>query len=283
MTQTSRALALLLALVGCDPAASPTYPERRGGRGDPCLVVNDCKKPLLCLAGVCLDGSLSEKPTGKVCVAVECFDDKDCCPPQSKPMQEYCDELKGKTDSASKRAYSWDCACESRCKAHMCSEDDRDRYECDSTTDCKVGACKSNVCVECSKDADCGAGFLCDAQKCKRGCRRDEECGALEACEDARCVARDCSGNRQCIDVLGYRAAECRDGDCVIPCDNDAACNPYYTRAGAALVCKQGICTDIGCKTHFDCQSTSSLNTGLAACVSAEEAMSLPRQGGLGW
>src|SRR5262245_47997373 len=79
--------------VACAPAAQPTFPDRRGGRGESCLVTNDCKEPLLCLGGRCLDEKLSFEPTGKVCAAGQCLANADCCPPLSLPEQEYCKTL----------------------------------------------------------------------------------------------------------------------------------------------------------------------------------------------
>ena len=47
--------AIMALTSACKPETIKTAPERRGARGEGCLVTNDCKSGLLCIADRCID------------------------------------------------------------------------------------------------------------------------------------------------------------------------------------------------------------------------------------
>jgi hypothetical protein len=274
-----RALVLVgcALIAACHDAGKPVYPARRAGRGDPCQVLNDCKEPLLCIGGRCLDASLHVKATDKQCVAVECIDTADCCPPHSKPDQEACDARKKSCGSDSFCLDQWaeDCKCQHTCKDHWCVATKPTGSSCSTQFACVSGKCVDGTCVECKHDADCGDGYLCKSGSCAAGCRRDEQCGALERCDDARCVARGCLDDRECIEQLGARDARCQQGACIVPCADDAAC----VALGSLMICHDGACTSLGCERDSDCGGASeqisypsTYPAGFELCLDAADA-----------
>jgi Cys-rich repeat protein len=277
----SRILCIFLTIaalfaVGCSPEAQATFPDRRGGRGEPCLVTNDCKEPLLCLGGRCLDEHLAFEPTGKVCAAAQCLTSADCCPPLSRPDLEVCKELQADCQSypSSCATYERICKCKASCKANLCVAS-TPGSECKANADCFGGeACRKGVCVECTKDAECGSGHVCEATRCVLGCTHHEQCGALEKCDKLRCVDRGCKHDRECVLVLGERDAKCgEDGECGLPCKNDAACAYFGGYAGVAG-CQGGFCKMLGCAENSDCQSDAQPfgEATVSLCVSRDEA-----------
>ncbi len=293
MHSSPSSLSLLLALVlcgasACKPEAQATYPERRGGRGESCVVTNDCKSPLLCLGGRCLDGESALTASSKVCAVGECISASDCCKPRSKAQLERCDELEQEcaslgTDSFACESFAQTCGpCTATCQDHLCVVESSSESECASNDECFGGLCAAGRCVECTKDSECGeSGFVCEQGTCFLGCRRTEECGALEACNKGRCEKRACEGDRECIVMLNAREAACQAGECVISCEGDEQCVARLGGLGGLLglggsalsVCIDGACRSPGCETNAECQSrVDTLGDELALCLSPEEA-----------
>jgi len=276
-------IALVVGLTvgsGCKPEAQASFPDRRGGRGESCLVTNDCKEPLLCLSGRCLDESLSFEPTGKACATAQCLSKTDCCPPLSKPRQASCDkrekECKADPTSFECRSYEYDCKCKASCEDHLCKYESPLSSECEKSSECSSdGAlrCVRGSCVQCTKDSECGTGYLCDRGRCEVGCSHDEECGELEACEKLRCVDRGCKSDRECAIALGVRDGVCLKGECGVPCKSDAACGSLWGSVGVSA-CVDGLCKWLGCASNTDCQAdrVQTRGDGIAVCVPATEA-----------
>jgi hypothetical protein len=122
--------------------------------------------------------------------------------------------------------------------------------------------------VECSKDAQCGDGYTCENGSCVAGCLRDEQCGSLERCEAARCVARGCITDRECVALLGQRDAECREEECVIPCEDQGGCAAF----GPLSSCEEGVCRSVGCERNSDCSALLGGGGALRLCLEAAEA-----------
>lgn len=256
-----------LTTYACTNEAKPTYPQRRGGRGDSCLVLNDCKEPLLCRAGRCLDADLGLKASDKQCVMAECIDDGDCCRPISLAQEAACETnaAKCRGNAQCERTARSPCTCTRSCQAHECvTSFDSD---CDADTDCGVGACSEGRCVECSADLECGEGLICEEDECRAACTRDEQCGRLARCDEGRCSARGCLSQRECILLLGRPDAECRDEACVVPCDGSAAC----ASLGALHVCDKGVCKSLGCEENADCSARDTAQGSLMLCLDKED------------
>jgi hypothetical protein len=249
-----------LALLACNPAAKPMYPERRGGRGEACVITNDCKEPLLCIGQRCLDEQLSFKPTSKVCVTAQCIETSDCCPPLSKPQQTTCATLKKQCDQSARSdlglyqcsQYQSQCVCEKTCTDHACVA--KTNSHCATSLDCAGGTCLNGHCGECSKDTDCGKDYICESNQCQLGCLHDEACGSLSSCKAGRCEARGCESNRECALALELRDAVCQKGVCGMPCKNDAECGRPN---GELNTCSDGICKFVGCDTDAECAAFS--------------------------
>ena len=111
--------------------------------------------------------------------------------------------------------------------------------ECKATDDCKgqqdfaTSICIEGKCVECGGDADCKAGFVCQAQKClpKPECARTEDCGTGKICRDQKCET-GCVNDGQC------GTGKCLSGQC----KPQGSC-VATTDCTGNMTCKAGICT----------------------------------------
>lgn len=276
---------IVLSLVGvaCSDVARPSYPDRRGGRGEPCLTLNDCKEPLVCGGSLCIDPRSSLTVTGKECVALECRDDADCCP--DLRTQAECDELEAScAGDGFCLDYRWApvCECSRRCSDLHCVSRSPDR--CDTASDCSYGLpCLGGRCTPCTDDASCGEGSVCAAGSCIPACTADTDCAAIEACsESGHCETRACYDDRECKFALGADDARCTDGACIIPCENDARCAAVWNRWQTSgtdfsyqppFVCSEGACAPAGCARDTDCAGLRGLGT--PACVDADRAAEL--------
>jgi hypothetical protein len=293
------ALVSLAAAAGCkEEGPLKVVPDRQGGRGESCLITNDCAGGLLCIANRCIDKDFALEATDKVCVAAECTDTKDCCPPPSRDTVAQCN-LWEQDCAADPLSFSCDnfdqyCGpCEQTCKDHTCVGTGPTGNECQTEVDCFGQFCVQNQCVECrnaadctsttspfcvegscvacNKDADCGTGYVCESNSCIVGCTKDEQCGALAACAAGRCEARGCKDNRECVASIGRSDAVCAEsGDCSIPCDNDGGC----ASLGGLFSCVEGFCKYAGCESNAECAAVSDDLPGglLMLCLSQEEA-----------
>ncbi len=100
---------------------------------------------------------------------------------------------------------------------------------CTSSKDCQDlegfgRVCVDGMCQECGQDADCKAGFMCEANKCAPvQCKQPADCGAGKDCQSGRCVTPppppvsqlpevECDVRRPCPE-----GKTCQEGKCVAP------------------------------------------------------------------
>ena len=91
--------------------------------------------------------------------------------------------------------------------------------KCDTDAHCKEHGevCVQGQCKECATDANCKAGFVCDANKCvpKPECVGDSGCGPGKKCKGGKCAvgtdqaANACTSNQDCPS-----GQECKEGFC---------------------------------------------------------------------
>jgi hypothetical protein len=270
-------LALAMASSACKEQTIKTVPERQGARGESCLITNDCKSGLLCIAGRCIDQDFALEATAKVCVRAQCIDTSDCCRPPSKSEREQCDLLKQECDldplSFACDSYAGLCGpCTSTCENHSCVSTEATVGECTTSAECRTGElCIDGDCVECGKDSECGEGYICESNSCQLACIRDEQCGAMAACNAGRCEARGCQSDRACVAFIGRPDAVCAEsGECSIPCDNDGGC----ASLGGLFSCVGGYCEYAGCETNAECAAADEDfgRTRLSLCLDRAEA-----------
>lgn len=102
--------------------------------------------------------------------------------------------------------------------------------KCESDDHCKEKGevCVQGMCQECAKDANCKAGFVCDANKCvpKPECTpSDDKCGTGKKCNaKGKCEvvasASECNANEDCPSGQG-----CTKGKCVAMAPVEATCS----------------------------------------------------------
>lgn len=88
--------------------------------------------------------------------------------------------------------------------------------KCESDAHCKEKGevCVQGMCQECATDANCKAGFVCDANKCvpKPECAEDATCGAGKRCSAGKCVAdtrAECASDSDCASGRSCKAGKC--------------------------------------------------------------------------
>lgn len=260
-------------LLACNDDARPTYPDRRAGRGEPCLVLNDCKEPLLCLSGRCLDAKPPVAATNKQCVIVACRADADCCTAVQDADSPVCQTMRARCDGGDPGSctdYQQSCTCTRTCQDHQCTGG-RAAASCTNDYDCWLGSCIDGACRECATDDQCAAGRVCTDSRCVPGCAYDGQCGALESCKAGRCEARGCVSDRECIGLLQRRDAVCKEDECVVACNNDSSCSALST-------CVRGVCRDLGCASDAECQGLLPRGpSGIALCIDASEVQNIAR------
>jgi len=152
---------------------------------------------------------------------------------------------------------------------------------CSKAAPCNKGVCHpvANACVACVSSKDCGAGKLCQGNKCAtaKGCKSDVDCKSLgkvcnksegvcvdcgadadcpeqSACLDHKCTpAPPCTSSKQCQKVCNTKlgkCVECAGGE-------DCAAGQYCTTWGK---CAPGICKKDACagKALFKCRADGS-------------------------
>jgi hypothetical protein len=267
-------LLLLASAAGCTDTPRATYPDRRAGRGEPCLVLNDCKEPLLCLGGLCLDAKPPVAASNKQCARAECLTSEDCCEPLQNFQRDQCASLEAQCSAGTLWAcdeHERQCVCTRRCEGHMCIGGPA---SCSEDRQCGFGnVCHEERCKQCAFDVNCPEGFVCVADRCQQGCNHDGQCGALETCHNRRCEPRGCLDHLECISLLRRRDAVCRKEECVIPCASDAACGA----AGGLQTCIDGVCRDLGCASDADCeaQAAGAGDRSIMLCLDADQASRL--------
>jgi peptidoglycan-associated lipoprotein len=102
--------------------------------------------------------------------------------------------------------------------------------KCEKDEQCKEHGevCVQGECKECATDANCKAGFVCDANRCvpKPECKDDGACGPNKKCHGGKCEAAStskepgtCTANEDCAS-----GEDCKAGKCVGK-GSPAACN----------------------------------------------------------
>ncbi len=273
------ALFALASLSGCKGDPTKFVPERQGSRGESCLITNDCKSGLLCIANTCISDDFALEATANVCVAAQCVDATDCCV-KSPAEVASCNNLRQSCDSGSTFSCDqWETQCNAPCMRtcvdHSCVSSAPVEPECTTNDECFGinNKCVNGECVACAEDAECGAGNICDQGTCRSGCLRDEACGALSSCQGGRCVDRNCIDNRECVAFLERPDAVCdmASGKCAIPCEDNAGC----AALGGLYSCQNKICVYAGCATNAECAAAANGPAGtnnLRLCVSKEVA-----------
>jgi peptidoglycan-associated lipoprotein len=107
--------------------------------------------------------------------------------------------------------------------------------KCDSDEQCKSHneVCVNGQCQECATDANCKAGFVCQANKCtpKPECTNDQNCPAGSTCASGKCTPKACTADGDC-----GPGARCKNNQCVPnTCTSNDDC-------GTGESCQAGVC-----------------------------------------
>jgi hypothetical protein len=244
--------------------ASATEPDggalRISQKGEVCQVTNDCAPGLVCIpfpggsGGVCGVGTFGITRTAKECVAVECRDALDCCPPAPPNCAQL---LAGCSDGGAAvlcAQYEAYCKCDATkrdCVADKCI------VKCASDVECAASGpgarCLGGRCGVCTTDTDCAANNRCTDGACVPECRSDGDCLGFARCTSGRCVDSGCKTDRECVALTRNVEAKCgADGKCTSACESDIECaNPKgYT----FVSCIEKRCTYTGCESDKDCR-----------------------------
>jgi hypothetical protein len=277
-------------LAGCKGDDVQTVkPDERGERGESCQARNDCAEGLACVLGVCTQNEFPISVHAKHCYKVECAENADCCVDFVPTADEDTCTLYAEncaTDAYYCDLYNTLCICSEICIEERCVPppsaciEDLDCYSEEAVDG--MGVCEDGKCYDCREDANCAvAGAECVDMMCEVPCTRHEQCGLFEDCIDGDCVDRGCANDRECVFLYGLNGdrpqPRCRDGECEIPCENDAQCRglqePNLDPAHASFyVCEGGRCVFMGCTTDEQCRIMLDLQyeEGLATAVCRE-------------
>jgi len=244
---------LVSVLSGCQSdGAQKVSPANKSERGETCLARNDCVDGLACINGQCMLNEYPISVQARECVRIDCAEDADCCvdfvPDTNCPT--YQTDCEDNFIQSSCDAYNRYCICNRVCDDQMCVIPNI----CTTDTDCILlqgsGVCDNGVCVECLVDVDCPGDGICnvDTNRCISRCTRNEECDIFEQCNaNGECEESGCNDNRECYFATGSPLSECHDGECRVPCENDAECNPFDA-------CQNGLCVFVGCTSDEQCR-----------------------------
>lgn len=244
----------------CEQAPLGVDPDNRyGGRGESCQAKNDCEGELACVGNTCREVTLSLSHTDKACNRVECAETADCCagfvPNVNCEMyRENCE-----TDPIFCNTYRSLCECNQDCVDEVCiaaAQGCETSAECGST---QTPFCVNARCSQCGEDLDCpGAGTQCVEGVCMAACSIDENCPLLHSCQDSVCVDTGCTSDRECVFLTTNSLARCVDGDCGVPCDDDADCADETNRF---QVCESERCVFVGCENDAECRALFNLQS----------------------
>lgn len=246
------AAALLLLVSACSSGPA------KSREGESCDSRGDCASGLLCVMGVCNRGDFPVTVAGGVCEAVDCLEQNDCCVFVGSCQADF--EACEMGDMFACDQFQTNC-CEGVCVENICQP------FCVGGT-CAFGVCNrdTNLCVECNLDEDCPFGGTCTGNTCVGGggggvCRNDGDCGLFARCEGGACVEFPCATDRECQAATGDFQSQCIDGECFVPCANDADCADPVSGDFVFEVCQSGRCTPVGCETDVECR-IQGLRTG---------------------
>lgn len=241
----------ITAGVGCAKSDSTT---RHSARGEECSTTSDCNDGLSCVpragagGGVCVQGDFKVSPTAKECAVIQCSQATDCCPtPPASCASEQQSCNQGVTSACD--YVNRYCKCDGSkwsCDNGSC------KSQCSTTADCAVGTCMGGQCVQCTDDAQCTNGNVCNNNLCTPPCKSDTDCSSFNRCTDGKCVASGCETDRECIAATKNVTAVCKSNACLVPCQTDLECgNPqdyhFYS-------CIKNQCIYVGCQTDKECQ-----------------------------
>ncbi|MEO0325906.1 MAG: hypothetical protein AAF447_23350 [Myxococcota bacterium] len=246
------ALAALTFVSAC--SSSPA----KSREGESCDSRGDCASGLLCVMGVCNRGDFPVTVAGGVCESVDCLEQNDCCVFVGSCQSDF--EACEMGDMFACDQFQTNC-CEGICVENICQP------FCVGGT-CAFGVCNrdTNLCVECNLDEDCPFGGTCTGNTCVGGggggvCSNDGDCGLFERCDGGTCVQFPCATDRECQAATGDFQSQCIEGECFVPCSNDADCADTVTGDFVFEVCQSGRCTPVGCETDVECR-IQGLRTG---------------------
>jgi hypothetical protein len=222
-------------------------PSQVGERGESCQARNDCKEGLACVRNTCVLNDYAISASSGQCSRIECEDTEECCQLDAQ-CQEYDDACKG-GDASACDYFEALCTCNEQCIDKQCQE----VSTCADDTECGQGTCSdAGVCVECTGDDECFGGEQCVQGRCKEGCKTDANCPLFHACDQGECVEQDCQNDRECVLFTEDGDATCTDGECIVPCTNDAECNDGNN--GFFEICEDQRCIFVGCETDHECR-----------------------------
>lgn len=228
-----------------------------------CIRASDCVVGESCVNNKCVAPASAECDAKKACSAgqvcrdfkcvadssPECVDRKDC------KTGELC--LDG---SCEKAAIS--CVFNSECDAGACVNGEclsvcNSSTECGNNERCRQGLCEA---LECQRTSDCGANEMCVDAQCETRCANNANCGAGFICNANKYCEADpsvaCRSNAECA-----RDEICNAGTCAAPCNCNQQC-------ATGQVCgDSGLCLDTAtpptqCQTDCDCTSGQSCSAG---------------------
>lgn len=239
---------LTMSVIGCEGGSGYS------NRGESCRWRNDCKSGLACIGGVCTQNDFPIEMTAKSCDLIECSTDQDCCDPDDFPSTcpEW-DELCEGGDEFACDNYDTFCVCRERCREDRCV------FHCTSDSDCGIGSCVAGRCVLCEVDDDCDTNEVCDDGFCEPACTTRNDCPYFHDCQAGRCVETGCDTDRECVAYTGNPRALCREGECKLPCENDAECNAF---GYDFMDCVEGECVYVGCDSDEECRIRLDLPPG---------------------
>lgn len=254
-------LLVVFAIMTACSGSEEIIPARQGERGETCRAANDCSGELACINNVCTQNDFPVDEAAGECVLIECQNDDECWEPsfsteECSSLLQNCDEF---FDTFSCQQYAQGCLPNAECTDNLCFS----FQACRSSDDCFEAECVNGRCdASCVSDEDCGGeGFICDSGSCVAGCEDNNDCPYFHQCQSRVCVETGCTTDRECAAYTDSPNATCNDGECQIPCVNDAECNgsdSSYDFYG----CRSGLCVYLGCETDEECRIELNVSPG---------------------
>ena len=233
---------------------SPDGPEQRcAGGGTPSTTT--------CANGICLDG------VGCVECDANNFDSA-CIQTPAGPARTEC--VGGDESSVPCQNQSGACFVAS-CNANGCNTQPR----CTGA----LPFCVANgTCVQCLADGDCGAGLICNANRCERRCQANEcRNGQLQVCQANGRLAEEtaCPFPAQCQSATacrGCNATDCPTDACSVRSCTATGCSaPTSKCTGTLSVCLPPSGRCVQCDDDTECDNGICVNNSCApACAEAQ-------------
>ena len=231
----------------CVGPTEPTPVEMPGT----CVRNADCDDDgLVCRDGMCVMDDRSCGDAGCSCADTGmCSEGFTCIADECRPDEDVC-------------RFNTECG-----ESRVCI-DGRCAAECTENADCPTGQmCESGVCRdippnvgECDADNPCDDGFTCVDAVCRESCSADSECGEGRYCDAGTCRVDD-RASPFCTDDSECRFA-CINGLCRTPCETSMECSRVDVQFN---FCLENYCATTNEATS-DC-ATSSDCSGSRECV----------------